>query len=270
MKHSILLVAAAALACREAPVRWREPAPLSPAGAEARLSLDATGRTAFVAHVDTVPVAPALSICPGSLRTAEIRRGARHATIAVWWAPGAEGRAALLAAESPDGGRSWPMHAPVDTTERAGPGCARPAPAIAADDATGYVHVAYPLWAPEGAGVFFAHTMPGHFMFHQPVPVAYGDRPGRVAVAASGDWVAVAYEDPNARRPRVGLALSQTQGHVFEHPAVGGVDEGDASHPLVALRGRAIALVWRRGPGAGTGQADAAAPHLVRLGELAE
>lgn len=263
MKHSIPLLALLSLACRESPVRWRDPAPLAAAAAEARLALNAAGAPALVAQADSVPVVPTESMCPGSLRTAEIRRGAARATVAVWWAPGAEGRAALHAAESPDGGRSWPLRAPVDTTERAGPGCARPAPAIATDDATGYVHVAYPLWAPEGAGVFFAHTMPGHFMFHQPVPVTYGERPWRVAVAASGDWVAVAFEDPNARRPRVGLSLSRSQGHSFEHAAVGGVEEGDASRPRVALRGRTLAVAWTRG-------ADPTAPQFVRMGELSD
>ena len=245
-----------------APVEWGDAAAVGDAPPRvARLALDESGRPRFVADSPAVAT-PSPSLCAGSLRVAPIARGAQRALVAVWWEPRADGSAALLAAESTDGGRTWPTRAPVDTVDRATLGCARPAPALATDDATGYAHVAYALWAPEGPGVFFAHTMPGHFMFHTPVAVAYGDRPRRVAVAASGDRVAVAYEDPNARAPRVALALSRTQGHAFEQTGLEPVRTA-AIEPRVAVRGRAIALAWSAGEGA-------RASTLVRVGTLRE
>jgi len=246
-----------------APVEWRDPTAVSSVPADARLLLDPGGLPRFVADSPSAAVAsPSPTLCAGSLRVAPLARGTQPVLVAVWWEPRADGSAALLAAESMDRGRSWPTRAPVDTLDRATLGCARPAPALATDDATGYAHVAYALWAPEGPGVFFAHTMPGHFMFHTPVAGAYGDRPRRVAVAASGDRVAVAYEDPNARAPRVALALSRTQGHVFEQPGLEPVRTA-ALQPRVALRGRTIALAWTAGddPNAGT---------LVRVGTIRE
>ena len=247
-----------------APVEWRDPTAISSASpAGARLVLDAHGLSRFVADSAAPAVAsPSSSLCAGSLRVAPLARGAQQVLVAVWWEPRADGSAALLAAESADRGRSWPTRAPVDTLDRATIGCARPAPALATDDATGYAHVAYALWAPEGPGIFSAHTMPGHFMFHAPVVVAYGDRPRRVAVAASGDRVAVAYEDPNARAPRVALALSRTQGHAFEQTGLEPVRTA-ALQPRVALRGRSIALAWTAGD-------DPNASTLVRVGTLRE
>ena len=270
----LLLALGAIVSCSRGPVEWSAGATAIGADASGQLLVvDASGRPALVAAPSLPPTLPPGARCDQSVRVTSFPRGAARATVAVWWAPRADGSAALLAAESLDGGRSWSAVVAVDTLDRGGNGCARPAPAIASDSATGYVHVAYPLWAPEGAGVFFAHTMPGHFMFHTPAVVSYGDSPGAVSVAAAGDHVAVAYEDPNARTPRVGLALSRTQGHVFEHRAVESTNTGDASHPRVAVMGDRIALAWRHTPRvtasvAGSSSA-AAATTMVRVGRLA-
>ncbi|MEX2153937.1 MAG: hypothetical protein WD825_11410 [Gemmatimonadaceae bacterium] len=45
-------------------------------------------------------------------------------------------------------------------------------------------------------------------MFQSPVSVVRGERIGLTAIAARGDIVAVAYEDPNCDPPRVSLAVT--------------------------------------------------------------
>jgi hypothetical protein len=136
----------------------------------------------------------------------------------------------------------------VDSTDQSVAGCGRPAPAIAADSTTGYVHVTYALLAREGPGLFFSHSMDGGITFHSPVPILYGERLGRTSVAADGNHVAVAFEDPNSAAPRVGLALSRTMGHIFEERILPVSDgHGAASRPLVAVSGNHVAIAWREG-----------------------
>ena len=120
------------------------------------------------------------------------------------------------------------------------------------DSASGYVHVSYGLVAPEGSGIFFAHSMDRGATFHTPVAIVYGDRPGATSVSASGDIVAVAFEDPNGTASRIGLALSHTMGHIFEDRLMPvSADNGAATQPLVAVAGRKIAVAWRDGANAG-------------------
>ena len=256
-------------ACTEPPVRWHASAAAPAPATGMRLAVDSTGRVQWLPPEAPPPSVPAGSgACPGSLRVA--RAGAQD-VYAVWWAPRADSSAALLAARSADGGRSWPEVAPVDTADRGGSGCRRPAPSVAADVSSGYVHVAYALVVPGAPGVFFAHSMPGQFMFHAPVPIIYGERPGRTSVAASGDVVAVAYEDPNGAEARVGLALSRTLGHSFEHRVAASTGTGAAVEPRVALGRGTVAVAWRQERSTrglvGDG-ASAAGPMMVRLGEL--
>jgi hypothetical protein len=96
--------------------------------------------------------------------------------------------------------------------------------------------------APEGKGVFFAHTMGG--MVHSPVAVIYGERLVVAAIAADADRVAVAYEEPNGRRERVDLALSSTMGHIFELHTVASRDVDVATSPEVAIGGSMVAVSW--------------------------
>jgi hypothetical protein len=187
---------------------------------------------------------------------------------AVWWSPRADSSAALIAARSRDNGRSWPDVAPVDTADRAIQGCRRPAASIAADASRGYVHVAYWLVGPEAPGIFFAHSMPGPFMFHAPVPIIYGERPGQTSIAASGDVVVVAYEDPNGRHPRVGLAVSRTLGHTFDHRMQVSTGTGAAVQPRVAIAGGTVAVAWQNRRGPIGGPAADPGPTMVRFGEL--
>jgi hypothetical protein len=199
-------------------------------------------------------------VCPGSLRLAQ----SGPTLYGVWWAPRPDSGARLLAARSTDFGRSWSAPSPVDTTDRAVTGCRREPPSIAADDASGYVHVAYPLLAPEGPGLFFSHSMDDGATFHSPVPIFYGDRLGRTSVAADGDLVVVAFEDPNSRMPRVGLALSRTMGHIFEQRLLPiSDDNGAASNPMVAVQGHRIAVAWEQ-----RATAAGAAALVVRVGGL--
>jgi hypothetical protein len=190
---------------------------------------------------------------------------------AVWWAPRADSSAALLAARSMDDGESWPELAPVDTADRGTSGCRRPVAAVVADATSGYVHVAYSFVAPGAPGVFFAHSMPGRLMFHTPVAVVYGERPVPASVAASGNVVVVAYEDPNSAEPRVGLAISRTLGHSFEQRVTASAGPGGADEPRVAVAGRRVAVAWRRrgstrGP---DGDGPSGGGFVVRVGELA-
>lgn len=147
----------------------------------------------------------------------------------------------------------------VDTADVAHAGCTRPPPAltVVGDD----VHVAYSMVAPEGTGVFFTHFMYG--MFHSPVAVIYGERLVPTAIAAQGDTVAVAYEEPNGSRQRIDLALSTTMGHIFEWRLEATRDVDDARRPAVAIRGPLIAVGWEP-----AGTTDSATTRVVRIGRL--
>jgi hypothetical protein len=147
-------------------------------------------------------------------------------------------------ARSVDGGRSWAVAVSADTMDRGRAGCSRPVPFIYADSLNGYLYLAYFLDSKEGAGLFFTHSMEAGAYFHEPVPIVYGDRPSAASVASRGDTVVVAYEDPNSRLPRLGLALSRVQGHIFEHRVSASDENHEARTPRVAIRGTHIALAW--------------------------
>jgi len=115
--------------------------------------------------------------------------------------------------------------------------------------------------APEGTGVFFAHFMGS--MLHSPVPVIYGERLVATAIAAEGDRVAVAYEEPNGARRQIDVAVSATQGHLFEVHMTASRPVDAATTPEVALAGRSLAVAWtsQRTP-------DGKSSHVVRVGRL--
>jgi hypothetical protein len=162
-------------------------------------------------------------------------------------------------ASSADSGRTWAAALAVDTTDISSNGCRRPPPSLTTvgDD----VYVAYSMIAPEGKGVFFAHTMQN--MIHAPVPVIYGERLVATAIAADAQRVAVAYEEPNGTREDVGVALSVSQGHLFEThtPASRGVD--NASAPAVAFNGPMLAVSWLTHR-----QMDTTTSRVVRIGRI--
>jgi hypothetical protein len=163
---------------------------------------------------------------------------------ASWFAIRPDSSVVLKVARSDDRGLSWLPAVVADSTDVGRTGCSRDAPYISVDSASGYVHVVYHLVAREGAGIFFAHSMDGGALFHEPVPIVYGDRPGAASVASDGDVVAVAFEDPNSRMPRLGLALSVTQGHIFERRAAVSDETGEARTPRIAVRDGRVAIAW--------------------------
>jgi hypothetical protein len=97
--------------------------------------------------------------------------------------------------------------------------------------------------------------------FEVPVAVLYGELLGAVRVAADGDVIAVAYEDPNTRgRTRIGLAVSRTAGHTFEAQRfVVSDDASEARDPYVTVRGRAVVTGW-----SDVASPSAAPPFVVR------
>ena len=185
-------------------------------------------------------VQPAGAGCPASVRA--VRVGG--AMFAAWWAVKRDSSAALVVAGSDDGGMSWARPVMADSTDASVRGCGRPPPAVAADSASGYLHIAYFAEPRSGSGVFFVHSMDGGKTFHASVPIVFGDNPAFVSVAASGDHVAVAYEDPNSVEPSVGIALSRTTGHIFEHREIVSSDNERARQPTVALRGDTMRVWW--------------------------
>lgn len=199
--------------------------------------------------------------CGRSLRVALAPKRGR---VAVWWSRRADSRVWLVAAwrdTLPSEGKlsSWRGPIVIDSldqgpgdaraAERGAAGCARPTPSLVVDDVLGYVHVAYVLVGPEGPGVFYAHQMDPRGAFESPMAIVYGEQLGSARVAASGNLVAVAYEDPNSgARPRVGLAVSRTAGHLFEERLIASGTTAVARDPYVAVRGRAIVEGWSEIP----------------------
>lgn len=180
-----------------------------------------------------------MNACPASVRIAK----AGDLTYAAWWQVRADSSVVLMVSRSPGGG-SWSSPAIADSTDHGTRGCGRPAPSIAADSSSGYLHIAYFAEPMGGGGVFFAHSMDSAATFHAPVPIVYGKNPSRASVAGSGDRVVVAYEDPNATQPMIGIALSRTMGHIFERRMRATSENFRALQPVVRIAGDSILLWW--------------------------
>ncbi|HEU4566106.1 MAG TPA: sialidase family protein [Gemmatimonadaceae bacterium] len=227
-------------ACDSDPVAWRDPAAAGTI-ADAVLSLDATGAPSL-ARAASAPAYPLpAEACAGSLRLAHARGGEWHAA---WWQPRADGSAALMSARSDDGGATWRAPVVADGRDAGTDGCVRPAPSIAADSVSGYVHIVYYQRPPEGAGVWYTHSMDGGDSFHSTVGLVYGDEASRASVASDGMILVAAYETPHSRPRRIGVALSTDGGHTFRRPLR--ASEGDiaAGDPRVAVHGRDFAVSW--------------------------
>ena len=251
LRYSIALAAAAGAACsNSSPVAWDAAVTRNADALPGRLALDSSA-PGF--RADTAMfIAPLRDgACAGSARVALSGTSGTERYVA-WWSPRPDSSAELLAARSIDGGQSWGAPEVVDTADHTPVGCKRPAPAIAADSASGYVHVAYGMRDAQGAGVFFSHSMERGRMFHSPVTIVYGERLASVAIAALGDTVAIAYVDPSSDHPPLGLALSHTMGHIFEHRLIVPSTK-DVSNPAVALNSGRIAVAFvHRTPGGAT------------------
>ena len=230
-----LLLLPVLAACDTSPIDWKDPVVLARPNTPVRLVVDTSGRVRYVADSSRVTL-PTGVACARSLETAP----AATRTFAAWWAARKDSSVNLFVAWSTDSGKTWTPPMSVDTSDVSSTGCNRPPPALTTvgDD----VYVAYSMIASEGTGVFFAHTMGS--MLHSPVAVIYGERLVLTAIAAHGDSVAVAYEEPNGSRQQVDVALSTTQGHIFEIHTVASRDVDVAAAPSVALDGRTIAVGW--------------------------
>ena len=263
LARSIACASLALAACGVPPVEWSPEQSVLPAlEGPLVLTVDGALRPDAMAALAERAVTPPSPVCAGSLSMAALG----GTMIGVWWAPRPDSGVRLLAARSSDGGRTWGDLAAVDTTDVGVGGCGRAPAAIAADSGSGYVHVTYALQAVEGPGLFFSHSMDGGVTFHAPVPILYGARLGRTSVAADGDLVVVGFEDPNSTAPRIGLALSRTMGHIFEHRIIPVSDDHqNATHPLAAAQGKRIAVGWRRGA---PGRPGARATLAVRTGTV--
>lgn len=212
------------------------------------------GSISYPATPPLDPHSPAAAVpngaCPGSLRTVQSGPDVYGA----WWEVRDDSSSILMVGRSTDQGRTWMITQAADTLDRSLRGCTRPPPAVAADSATNYVDIAYFLESKEGPGVFFTHSMDarklgtGDGIFHSPVPVVYGDQPSNVSVAAEGDHLVVAYEDPNGERSVVGLALSRSMGHIFEQRLLVSQPSLPARNPIVAIRGDSVMVQWLERP----------------------
>jgi hypothetical protein len=92
--------------------------------------------------------------------------------------------------------------------------------------------------------------------------VIYGDRLVPTAIAVEGDRVAVAYEDPNGKRRQVAVALSSSQGHIFESHVIASRDVDVATSPAVALADHRLAVSWAAQQAADSGA------RVVRRGRI--
>jgi hypothetical protein len=241
MATSWLIAAVAIAACAQGPVDWDAAVTRAGDRLPGRLVLDSASPR-FTTDTAMLVAPEMAGACPASARVATSGASGVERYVA-WWAPRPDSSAALLSARSTDGGRNWSAPEAVDTADHHPLGCNRPAPAIAADSSSGYVHVAYSMRDAQGAGVFFSHSMDHGTMFHSPVTIMYGDQLTDVAIAARADTVVVAFIDPSSDHPQLGLALSHTMGHIFEQRLTV-PSSSDAFTPAIAIAPGRIAAAW--------------------------
>lgn len=261
LRATLLFQAALLLGCDGGGIEWDAPVPLPAA-------LSQTALLVFDAQGDLAPrVAPAYSPPPSvdgrdCVSTLRVARDTVGDWYAVWWRMRADSTADVVVARSTDG-VMWNPAVRVDTSDAAAVGCGRPPPSITVDG--GNVYVTYAMAAREGPGIFASHSMDSGTMFHSPVPVVYGEAIGLTAVAARGDVVAVAFEDPNSTPRRIGLALSRTMGHIFERREIVSPPTGAARVPGVALGDGVVVVTWMAATGADTSRAG---PRMMRRGVI--
>jgi hypothetical protein len=234
-------------ACDPGPVEWRETRELgSGPPSSSRLVIEDHAMARFESE-ETPAVPPPAGACPGSVTYARMAGAEWHRA---WWQPIADGRAALFTARSPDAGASWDAPVLVDSSDRAPTGCQRLPPALAADSLTHFVHAVFYMRAPNGEGVWYAHSMDDGATWHSQYGLIYGDDAARADVAAEGELVVVGYEHPNAAEKRVGLAISRDGGHTFLPRLIVSSGSGAAYAPRVGARRPGLGVAWREGNGA--------------------
>jgi hypothetical protein len=240
-------------ACAPDAVRWESERRSTPAAVEPAAEPPVNGWAPR-----TVP--DGAPICAGSLVGARARG---DTAFAAWWTPRNDSSALLVVARSDDGGSAWRPPIVADSTDHSRAGCARPPPFVAVDSLNGYVHVVYFLVAREGPGVFFTHSMEGGAMFHEPVPIVYGERPSAASVASRGDTVVVLYQDPNASAPQVWLALSRSTGHIFDERMSVSSANASASQPSITMSGSHVVASWLE-----TARNGGPATTVIRTGSI--
>jgi len=179
------------------------------------------------------------SQCTASVRTT----GLAGTHYAAWWAVRSDSTADIVASSSTDG-RTWTTPVKLDSADVARDGCRRVPPALAADGDN--LQVVYTMKAREGPGVFLAHSMDRAHTFHSPVAVVYGEKLGLASVAARGNFVIVAYEDPNTTPTRISIAVSTTMAHLFEFREVVSPEDVAASRPEASTDGTHVTVSWQR------------------------
>ena len=160
---------------------------------------------------------------------------------AAWWSVRRDSTAVLMVAKE-SRASGWSIPEAADTMDAGRTGCRRTAPSMAVSN--GSVYLAYGMNAREGPGVFTVHWMQG--MTHAPVAVVYGERFGATDIAVRGDTVVVAYEDPNTDPRRVGVAVSTTGSHLFQHRTLVSPPTGPAREPRVVLDSAGILVLWNQ------------------------
>jgi hypothetical protein len=226
LRLTAALALAAGCAWDRPPVEWESPTPLA-TSADTAARYRATWTSGAAPEVviqqpedarraASSTAAPLASVCPGSWVDAV---GADGQVWSAWWQIRPDSSSRLMTQERDAAGRVQRTFT-VDSVDKAFLGCARPSPSITVDRVNGHVHVGYYMVAPEGPGLFYAHVMaPQYAAFEPPMPIVYGEKPVRVAVASRGDTVALAYEDPNSEMGRIAMSMSLTSGHLFEQTA---------------------------------------------------
>ena len=275
------------VACTPPPLRWVS----EPKALDDRLT-DATGlviRGPSGQRVVTAQPIPApgaglpplgAGACLASVRWG--RDGARDVAV-VWWVARPDSSVTLQLSLSRDDGAHWESSGTADGRDRGARGCARPAPAVAVDVRSGYTHLVYFNEPETGAGIFYEHLMEipietatgpkrGQAMFHAPVAVVYGATPREADVAAHGDTVVVAYEDPNGPSAVIEAVASATAGHSFTLSVAASGVGVEAHGPLVAVRDATVAVAWRESPARADGSANAGSVGsdraVARVGQL--
>jgi hypothetical protein len=228
----------AALACTSGPIDWDDPVE------ESAVLEPGNGRV--------IPP-PARGQCESGVAAWQENGMPR----AAWWLLRPDNVADLVMSSMTGG--TWTAPVRLDTADVGKARC-RPKPAVAVDGDN--LHIVYAMDAREGPGFFLTHSMDRGRTFHSPVAVVYGRNPGRVAIAASGNLVVVAYEDPNSNPTRISVAVSTTMAHLFDFREVISGADAAASRPAVSTDGKRVMVRWSRvGP-------DSLTTQIVRRGTL--
>lgn len=251
-----------AAACAQEPIEWQPARDMEGTiGATTRLVMEPAGTPRLVdQHVPAVTL-PAAA-CATSVVAA---RAGGEEWYAAWFLARFDSSVVLMVNRSIDGGSTWSTPVVADGRDRGRRGCARPRPALAADSATAYVHVAYFIEPVEGAGLWYTHSMEQGKVWHQTIGVLYGEEPVTASVASAGDTVLVAYEHPGSGGSRVGVAISRQAGHTFAERLRVVRVSGRVREPRIALAGGQVALAWGEQPRA-TGGATPVPRSRVRRG----